>query len=120
MKKLLLCEDDELLSMIVKKVLVKKTDLKVIHVSIGTEIMDAVHAENPDLILLDIMMPGIDGFEVLKLLKADNTTSTIPVIVMSCLEGDDYIKHAFNLGADEYFIKPFNTAKLLDKIDKYI
>ena len=82
----------------------------------GFAAMEKVKNENPDLILLDIMMPGLDGYEVTERLKADPETMDIPIILITALdETEDKIK-GLECGADEFLNKPVNTAELLARV----
>ena len=71
----------------------------------GEEALRMTRAERPDLVLLDLIMPKLQGFEVLKMLKEDPATAPIPVIVLSNLGQDEDLKQAMDLGAIAYFIK---------------
>ena len=103
-KKVLSIEDDALLA----KVLIEGLTLEgydVLNVPDGLIAIDETKKYNPDIILLDLILPGIDGFEVLKQLKADSATKDIPVIVVSNLGSVADVKSVKALGAEEYFIK---------------
>jgi diguanylate cyclase (GGDEF)-like protein len=78
----------------------------------GAETVDAVKAETPAVILLDLDMPDMDGFEVLRALKDDPATNNVPVIVLSGLNGSEDKVTAFDLGATDYVTKPFDLAEL--------
>jgi diguanylate cyclase (GGDEF)-like protein len=78
----------------------------------GNETIDAVKAEPPAVILLDLDMPDMDGFEVLRALKDDPATNNVPVIVLSGLNGSEDKVTAFDLGATDYVTKPFDLAEL--------
>lgn len=78
----------------------------------GAETLDAVKAEPPAVILLDLDMPDMDGFEVLRALKDDPATNNVPVIVLSGLNGSEDKVTAFDLGATDYVTKPFDLAEL--------
>ncbi|NIS79606.1 MAG: SpoIIE family protein phosphatase, partial [Anaerolineales bacterium] len=82
----------------------------------GREALDLVIQELPDVILLDIMMPGMDGFEVLKHLKSDKRLREIPVIVISALDDMDSVVRGIELGAEDYLPKPFDPVLLLARI----
>ena len=82
----------------------------------GQAAMDIVFRDRPDLLLLDIMMPGITGFDVIKALRADPVTATIPIVVLTSLqEFDDKIR-AMELGADDFLSKPYNKLELFARI----
>ena len=101
---ILLVEDDALLSSMLADEL-KQKGFKVILVDHGSEVMQALEKVRVDLILLDLIIPGIDGFEVLKLMKGKPKTASIPVVVISNLELAADVKSAKVLGAEKYFIK---------------
>lgn len=100
----LVVEDDPFYSKIYKTKLAKeKIDSQV--VSNGDEALQAVKALRPGLILLDLIMPGKDGFETLAELKADAAMKDVPVIVLSNLSQEEDIKRVMEMGAVEYLIK---------------
>jgi len=82
----------------------------------GMQGLALVKNESPDIILLDIMMPDIDGFEVCRRLKLDPETRTIPIIFISARAGQEHVQQGLSLGAEGYITKPFEPAALLDKI----
>jgi DNA-binding response OmpR family regulator len=77
-------------------------------------------ADKPDLILLDIMLPGIDGLEVCARLRANPQTKDIPVIMVSVKASDEDVKTGLNKGANGYISKPFDPFKLLEVVKKQI
>ena len=82
----------------------------------GISFFDALGAQNPDLVLLDIMLPGDDGFAILSRLKTENTTAHIPVIMISA-KGEEISKvKGLNWGADDYIAKPFGVLELVARI----
>lgn len=115
-KKVLIVEDDSLLSKVLSESFLKE-NFKVAIVDNGLNVMEMVKSFSPDIILLDLIIPGIDGFAVLKQLKAEAKTEKIPVAVLSNLGDVGDVKSTKALGADEYFIKA-NTA--MEKIVAYV
>ncbi len=86
----------------------------------GDRALDTVHKTRPDLILLDVMMPGLNGFETCKRLKADPNTKEIPIIFLTAkTESDDVVK-GFDLGAIDYIAKPFNAQELLVRVRTHL
>ena len=79
----------------------------------GTEALTMARRYHPSLILLDVMMPDISGFDVTKALKADSVTASIPILILSVLEDREY---GLGLGADAYLTKPVETGALLDMV----
>lgn len=83
----------------------------------GEKGLEMAKKEKPDIILLDILLPGLDGFEVLRKLKKDNKSKDIPVILLTNLSQKDDIKEGLALGADDYLIKAhFMPSEVISKI----
>ena len=82
----------------------------------GTKFFDAVKKERPELVLLDVMLPGMDGVEILRTLKATPATADLPVI-MATAKGAEYDKvKSLDLGADDYLVKPFGMMELVSRV----
>ena len=79
----------------------------------GQQALDMVAQEKPDLILLDLMMPGIDGFEVIRRLRENPETSCIQIIILSALNSQEDVVKGFNAGANDFIMKPIIMEKLL-------
>ncbi|MDD3807478.1 MAG: response regulator [Candidatus Marinimicrobia bacterium] len=86
----------------------------------GLEGFQKVKDLNPDLVLLDIMLPKMDGFKVCNLIKFDKKYKHIPVIILSAKSAQKDFQIAKNVGADAYLTKPFTTADLLKKIKELL
>jgi len=74
----------------------------------------------PDLMLLDLIMPFRDGFDVLQDLKRQDTTAHIPILIMSVKDREEEIVKGFNLGAEDYVVKPFNSLELISRVKKIL
>ena len=83
----------------------------------GEQAVERALAEKPDLIVLDIMMPKLDGYETCKILKGDPATRDIPVILLSAKGRNIDQKIGFEVGADDYITKPFSPRKLVERIN---
>jgi DNA-binding response OmpR family regulator len=83
----------------------------------GEQAVEKARAEHPDLIVLDIMMPKLDGYETCKILKAGEDTKSIPVILLSAKGRNVDQKIGFEVGADDYITKPFSPRKLVERIN---
>ena len=83
----------------------------------GEQALEKAKNEKPDLIVLDIMMPKLDGYETCKLLKAEESTRDIPVILLSAKGRNVDQKIGFDVGADDYITKPFSPRKLVERIN---
>jgi DNA-binding response OmpR family regulator len=86
---------------------------RVIEASSGAQGLEMARAQRPDLILLDVMMPGIDGLQVSEFLAADAALCAIPVVMISALADMDDIKAGLNTGVRAYLVKPFSPRELL-------
>lgn len=83
----------------------------------GQEALRLSIEQKPDIILLDICMPGIDGYDTCRLLKNTPETNSIPIILISGLDNEEEVAEGFNAGCDEYLTKPFQMSELMNKIE---
>jgi DNA-binding response OmpR family regulator len=86
----------------------------------GEQALEKVKSEKPDLIVLDIMMPKLDGYEVCKNVKSSAETQHIPVILLSAKGRNVDQKLGFDVGADDYITKPFSPRKLVERINQLL
>jgi len=114
-KKILVAEDD-LVTQQILAMRLEINDFQVVAVADGEEALNKAKEEKPDLIILDLMLPKISGFEVCRMLKFDDDYKNIPIIVLSSLSSQQEREKAVQNGADEYFIKPFDLDLLVTKI----
>jgi len=115
-KKVLVVEDDRFLRELMSKKLAG-SDFVVCQAFNGEQGVSIAKSEKPDIILLDLILPGIDGFEALSRIKQDPETSAIPVIVLSNLGQKEGIERGMKLGAADYLIKAhFSPGEIIDKI----
>lgn len=103
-QRILIIEDDEILSKVIKKEL-DETDFETHQAFDGKAGLEMAGEIRPSLILLDIMMPKMNGFEVLELLKNNPEVQDIPVFILTALDSDDDIKKGIELGAKDYIVK---------------
>jgi CheY-like chemotaxis protein len=125
LKKVLLAEDDPDIQKVAKMSLKFAGVGEVLVVENGEECLAAAQREKPDVILLDVMMPRMDGYEACRRLKADAATKDIPVIFLTAKAQHFEVKKGLELGACGYLTKPFNPmtlhseiSELLDKKEK--
>ena len=115
-KKILIIEDDKFLRELIVKKLVKE-GYEISEAVDGEEGIKKVKEEKPDLVLLDLILPGIDGFEVLSRTKEDPALSQIPVIILSNLGQKEEVERGLKLGAIDYLIKAhFTPGEIIEKI----
>ena len=83
----------------------------------GAQGLEQARAHRPDVIVSDIMMPGVDGLELLRALRRDPTTAAVPVILLSARAQNAEVQRGLELGADDYITKPFDPLELLDRVN---
>ncbi len=108
-----LAVDDIPLNLLLVQKMLSRFNFKLRTASGGQQALDAVAEEKPDLILLDLMMPGIDGFEVIRRLREDPTTADIQIVILSALNSNEDVVKGFNVGANDFIMKPIIMEKLL-------
>ena len=119
MSKILIVEDNEMNRDMLSRRLERK-GFQVVIAEDGSKGVDMSKSENPDLILMDLSLPVMDGWEATSTIKADNNTKEIPIIVLTAhaMAGDR--EKALEAGADEYDTKPIDFKRLLGKIKDFI
>lgn len=115
-KKILFIEDESALQRAISQVM-SEDGFKILSALDGESGLKVAQEEVPDLILLDLILPKKDGFEVLKELKGNSATSRIPIIILSNLEGSSDVMRAMELGATTYLVKAnYNLDEVVEKI----
>ncbi len=109
----ILVVDDEPINVKMLNLLLKSEGYEVIEASNGRQALDLALKEDPDLILLDVMMPGMDGFEICRRLRAREATRTIPVVMVTALDTLEDKVQGIEAGADDFLTKPYNKIELL-------
>jgi len=107
MLRVLLCDDDLMNRKVASKIL-HKEGFDVIEAANGREALEYLATTSVDLILMDLMMPILDGYETIKQIKASPALASIPLIIISALSDTDSITKGLSLGADAYVTKPYN------------
>ncbi len=98
------------------KVNLKLNEYEVLEATSGEQALEIISKEPLDLVVLDIMMPGVDGWQVLKHIRSREETKELPVILVTAKTQDSDVIRGWELGADEYIIKPFNPLLLVEVI----
>ena len=117
-KTILLVDDNETNMMIMHELL--EFDYDVIPALEGKFALQCAQEDKPDLILLDLIMPGMDGFEVCSHLKANPETASIPVVFLTGMTDEEILEKAYELGASDFVYKPIDPEKLFSCIKKHI
>lgn len=117
--KILVVDDIPLNVLLVKKML-QPLGFDTSEAEDGIVAMEKIGADKPDLILLDLMMPRMDGFEVLRRLRASDDTKSIPVIILSALNSNDDVAKGISMGAEDYITKPIIMDRLQSSVIKQL
>jgi PleD family two-component response regulator len=117
-KKILLVDDAETVLLMERMILGKSFDLVVARD--GQEAVAKAASESPDLILLDVLMPGIDGFEACKQIRGDERTGDVPIIMVTTRGEPENMENGFRSGCTDYVSKPFTGVELLSKVKHYL
>lgn len=115
MAKILIVEDDPTTVQLIK-FLLKKNNFEVLIAYNGVEALQITKKEKSDLILMDVMMPKMDGIEAIEKLKKDENTRDIPIVILSALGQEMDVMRGLQAGASGYIVKPFSPKELLDEI----
>jgi DNA-binding response OmpR family regulator len=116
----ILVADDEPDLLNAAKIMLEKGGYQVIEATNGDEALEKVNSEKPDLIILDVVMPGKTGTEVCKILKEDPQTSSIPILMYTVLGREADSKISEEVGADGHLIKPFSPEDLVATVKKHL
>src|SRR3989338_2575245 len=118
-KKILVVEDEPHISKLVKYIM-EKNGFEVLQAYVGQEGIEMAKKEKPNLIILDVMMPNMDGFEVARRLSSDGKTKDIPIIMLSsAAQFKDKMK-GIDSAAIDYITKPFDKDELVEKVKEHI
>jgi len=119
MKKILVVDDDPYILMSLE-FLMKKNGFDVMVARNGTEALEIVDKQVPDIVLLDIMMPDVDGYAICKHIKSSKKLKEAKVVFMSAKSKESDIQKGYDLGASLYVTKPFSTRQLLKQVQELI
>ena len=120
MPRILIADDEPSLRLLVRATLSANKSFELIEASDGNEALSKVQKELPDLILLDVMMPGLSGFEVCERLKNDPKTKNITIIMLTAKGQQSDRDWAISVGTDYFLTKPFSPIELYNLIEKIL
>ncbi len=119
-KKILLVDDSPTTRLMHRTLISRKTGHDVVCAKDGAEALQLAASENPDLILMDVMMPSMDGLEVCRRLRQSERTRAVPVILLTFKTDADSEKLGFDSGCNEYLKKPVEESLLLQALNRYL
>ena len=117
--KILVVDDEPTIVRLMEFILARQGHEMIVAVN-GEEALQKIKAHQPDLVLLDIMMPRIDGYEVAQKLRADPQTADLPIIMLSAKAQDEDIRRGVEVGVDEYITKPFTPDHLVQVVSQHL
>jgi CheY-like chemotaxis protein len=119
-KKTILVIEDEMMSRYTLNVLLKSKDFNLIFAENGKQGLEKLEQLTPDLVLLDLIMPGMNGFEVCKSLRANSRFKKLPVVMMTAWDDEETYLRCLKHGATDVLSKPFNYADLNTMVNHYL
>lgn len=117
MRKLLIADDEEGIRKLVRMTL-QRDSFEIIEATDGEEALELAREHLPELLLLDVAMPGLSGLDVCKALKSDPATAGITIVMLTAQAQQSDVDRGQEAGADDYFTKPFSPVSLLRKVDE--
>jgi DNA-binding response OmpR family regulator len=118
-KKILLVDDSPTV-LLMERLLLQDGPYALISAMGGQEAVSVALVERPDLILMDVVMPGMDGFEVCRRLRSEEATRTTPIILVTTRGGSEHVEKGYESGCSDYVTKPFDGNELRAKIQSFL
>lgn len=119
MKKILIADDEHKIVMTLEYAF-RKAGYEIFIARDGSEVLEILKTEIPDIILLDIMMPHVDGYTTLAEIRKNPAFENIKVIFLSAKTGEENIKKGLEMGADSYVTKPYSIKKLMEQVEELL
>ena len=116
---ILLLDDDPIIQEMLRFVF-SREGYEVTQLTSGKHVIETLNTHPTSLVLLDIMMPGMDGFEVLETIRSQRNFDNLPVVILSSMKGENDLEKGFSLGADDYIYKPFSPSELVIRIRRFL
>lgn len=117
--KILVIEDDPVIQMLISQTL-RREGYEIVTASDGSEGLRKVKETQPNLVVLDISMPGLDGYQVCHYLRQDPATANLPIIMVTAMARPSDQRRGFETGADDYLPKPFSLADLITRVQSLL
>jgi CheY-like chemotaxis protein len=120
MKKILVVDDSCTARLVNRMIFSQKPNYELLSAADGKEAVDKAREARPDLILMDVVMPRMNGLEACRVLKKDQETKQIPIILLTTRGEEHYVQEGYASGCSDYLTKPVNDADLLDLLKAYL
>ncbi len=118
MPRVLIADDEPFQRILIRETLTEEPEFVFFEAENGAQALEQARREKPDLIILDIMMPDMDGLQVCRLLKADPRLNVIPVVMVTALNKEEDRVNALDAGADDFLSKPFEAEELQAVVER--
>jgi CheY-like chemotaxis protein len=119
-KKKVLLVDDSNTVLLMEKMMLREGGYEVVTARNGVEAVEKARVERPDLILLDVIMPEMNGFEACRRIRAMEATKSVPIIMVTTRSEETFVRSGYESGCNEYITKPFSSVELLSKLRRYL
>jgi len=119
-KKVLVVDDSKTALMMERAIVEKRTPYQCVTASDGQDAMEKARLEKPDLILMDVVMPRMNGFEACKMMRQEQSTREIPIVLVTTRGEEAYMEAGFQSGCNDYISKPVNETELVALLDSYL
>jgi CheY-like chemotaxis protein len=119
-KKILLVDDSQTALIVARSILEKRTGYQCVTASDGLEAVTKANDEQPDLVLMDVVMPRMNGFEACKKMREQATTRETPIVLLTTRGEENYMEAGFQCGCNDYLTKPINGEELVRLLQSYL
>jgi CheY-like chemotaxis protein len=119
-KKILVVDDSKTALMMEREILERRTTYQCVTASDGREAVEKAQQERPDLILMDVVMPHMNGFEACKMMRQHASTREIPIVLVTTRGEEAYMEAGFQSGCNDYITKPIDSAELIALLESYL
>ncbi|MGA3088434.1 MAG: response regulator [Terriglobales bacterium] len=120
MKKILVVDDSRTALMMERDILERRTKYQCVTAADGQEAVEKAQKEHPDMVLMDVVMPRLNGFEACKMMRQQPSTSQIPIILVTTRSEEFYMEAGFQSGCNDYITKPIDGAELVALVQSYL
>jgi CheY-like chemotaxis protein len=115
-----LVTDDEPITRMLVKLLLEREQFEVLEAANGRDAVEIAIRERPDLLMIDLNMPEMDGYEAIARVRREMALAMMPILVLTSEEGPGVERRVLELGADDYIIKPFSTRELVERVRRHL
>jgi CheY-like chemotaxis protein len=119
-KKILVVDDSKTALLMEREILEKRTNYQCVTASDGQEAVEKAQQERPDLVLMDVVMPRMNGFEACRMMRQQPSTREIPIVLVTTRSEEAYMEAGFQSGCNDYITKPIDGAELVTLLQSYL